>query len=315
MPYSACVRCPDCDGFPCLVHAKSDAEMIAVRPAIEHENVTLLRNAEARGADARTRRATPSPRCSSSATAQQETYSADIVVVSCGAANSAKLLLASANERHPRGLANGIGPGRAQLHVPQQRRRARALARAEPDGLPEDARASTTSTSRARTSTYPLGNIQMVGKSQAPMFRGEKPLETKLAPGLEPRGHRQARRRLLALERGPAGRREPRHAERRRSRQALLQGDQRGAPQAPLRAAALDARPAGHAPDAPHPASRLPAEPDSRGRRAPTRRAHAASAATRSPPCSTSTARHTSSTTCTSSTRASSRASAPSTRR
>jgi choline dehydrogenase-like flavoprotein len=30
---------------------------------------------------------------------------------------------------------------------------------------------------------YPLGNIQMVGKSQAPMFHGEKPMETKLAPG------------------------------------------------------------------------------------------------------------------------------------
>jgi choline dehydrogenase-like flavoprotein len=29
---------------------------------------------------------------------------------------------------------------------------------------------------------YPMGNIQMVGKSQAPMFRGEKPIETKLAP-------------------------------------------------------------------------------------------------------------------------------------
>ena len=29
---------------------------------------------------------------------------------------------------------------------------------------------------------YPLGNIQMVGKSSAPMYRGEKPLETKLAP-------------------------------------------------------------------------------------------------------------------------------------
>ena len=29
---------------------------------------------------------------------------------------------------------------------------------------------------------FPLGNIQMVGKSSAPMYRGEKPLETKLAP-------------------------------------------------------------------------------------------------------------------------------------
>ena len=29
---------------------------------------------------------------------------------------------------------------------------------------------------------YPMGNIQMIGKSQAAMFRGEKPLETKFAP-------------------------------------------------------------------------------------------------------------------------------------
>ena len=47
MPFSACVRCPTCDGFPCLVHAKSDAEVIAVRPAITNSNVELLTNAEA----------------------------------------------------------------------------------------------------------------------------------------------------------------------------------------------------------------------------------------------------------------------------
>ena len=42
MPYSNCVRCSTCDGFPCLVHAKSDAEVLGVRPALEHDNVTLL---------------------------------------------------------------------------------------------------------------------------------------------------------------------------------------------------------------------------------------------------------------------------------
>ena len=47
MPHSACVRCSTCDGFPCLVHAKSDAEVLAVRPALEYGNVTLLRNAQA----------------------------------------------------------------------------------------------------------------------------------------------------------------------------------------------------------------------------------------------------------------------------
>ena len=34
MPFSKCIRCMDCDGFPCLVHAKSDAEVVAVRPAL-----------------------------------------------------------------------------------------------------------------------------------------------------------------------------------------------------------------------------------------------------------------------------------------
>ena len=37
----------------------------------------------------------------------RETHSADLVVVSCGAANTAKLLLRSASDKHPNGLANG----------------------------------------------------------------------------------------------------------------------------------------------------------------------------------------------------------------
>jgi choline dehydrogenase-like flavoprotein len=40
---------------------------------------------------------------------RQESYSADVVVVSCGAINSAALLLASANDRHPDGLGNSSG--------------------------------------------------------------------------------------------------------------------------------------------------------------------------------------------------------------
>jgi choline dehydrogenase-like flavoprotein len=56
MPYSRCVRCGTCDGFPCLVHAKSDAEVMAVRPALEHPNVTLLTNARRREAGDRRER-------------------------------------------------------------------------------------------------------------------------------------------------------------------------------------------------------------------------------------------------------------------
>ena len=106
MPFSKCVRCDNCDGFPCLVHAKSDAEVIAVRPAIEHPNVTLLTDAEA--VRLQTNEAgTAVTGVVVNHDGQQETFEGELVVVSCGAANSARLLLASATDKHPRGLANG----------------------------------------------------------------------------------------------------------------------------------------------------------------------------------------------------------------
>jgi choline dehydrogenase-like flavoprotein len=43
---SECIRCETCDGHPCLVHGKADAEVMTMRPAIEHPNVTLLTNAK-----------------------------------------------------------------------------------------------------------------------------------------------------------------------------------------------------------------------------------------------------------------------------
>ena len=72
-PYSTCVRCANCDGFPCPLHAKSDAEVIGVRPALEYPNVTLLTNAKAVGWG-RTPRAPPSPRSSSSTTGRRNVH-------------------------------------------------------------------------------------------------------------------------------------------------------------------------------------------------------------------------------------------------
>ena len=46
MPYSTCVRCANCDGFVCPLAAKADAEVLGVRPALKHDNVTLLTNAK-----------------------------------------------------------------------------------------------------------------------------------------------------------------------------------------------------------------------------------------------------------------------------
>jgi choline dehydrogenase-like flavoprotein len=105
---SRCIRCETCDGFPCLVHAKSDAQVICVDPALAHPNVTLMTNARV------TRlRTSASGREVTGVTIQrnggEETLSGDIVVSSCGAINSAALLLRSANDRHPDGLANASG--------------------------------------------------------------------------------------------------------------------------------------------------------------------------------------------------------------
>ncbi|MFN8653887.1 MAG: GMC family oxidoreductase, partial [Gemmatimonadales bacterium] len=103
---SACIRCATCDGHPCLVNAKSDAQVICVDPALEHQNLTLLTDAYVSrlSTDATGRRVTG---VHVEREGRQETYSADVVVVSAGAINSAALLLRSANDRHPNGLANG----------------------------------------------------------------------------------------------------------------------------------------------------------------------------------------------------------------
>jgi choline dehydrogenase-like flavoprotein len=180
MPYSKCVRCYAMDGWPCPVQGKSDAEVIAVRPALEHPNVTLLTKAEA------LRLLTNEAGTTVTGVVvdhggERETFEAPIVVVSCGAANSARLLLASANDKHPNGLANGSDQvGRNFMFHNSQA--VLALSK-EPNptvfqktlGLNDFYFAS-------KEWDYPMGNIQMVGKSQAAMYRGTKPLETKLAP-------------------------------------------------------------------------------------------------------------------------------------
>jgi choline dehydrogenase-like flavoprotein len=111
----------------------------------------------------------------------QERFAADVVVVSCGAANSAKLLLASASDRHPNGLANGSDQvGRNYMFHASQA--VLALSREENPTVFQKTLALNDFYFSSDDFEYPLGNIQMVGKSQAPMFRGEKPRETKLAP-------------------------------------------------------------------------------------------------------------------------------------
>src|SRR5215212_9739415 len=100
-----CVRCDRFDGFPCLTDGKADAHVRCVRPALEHPNVTLRRHAEVERLEtSRSGREVTSVVVDRKGV--EERYAADAVVVACGAINSAALLLRSANDAHPRGLAN-----------------------------------------------------------------------------------------------------------------------------------------------------------------------------------------------------------------
>jgi choline dehydrogenase-like flavoprotein len=168
-----CVRCDRFDGFPCLADGKADAHVRAVRPALTHDNVTLRTHAkvEALRTDASGRSVTEVVVDRRGA---REVYSADVVVVSCGAANSAALLLKSATDRHPDGLANGSGQvGRNYMaHInsgviaisqtPNPTKFQKTLGINDYYWGSED-------------SDLPLGHIQMLGKSDRDILRGGAP--------------------------------------------------------------------------------------------------------------------------------------------
>ena len=180
MPYSACVRCANCDGFLCAVHGKSDAEVLGVRPALEHPNVELLTNAQVVKLETN-----DDGSAVTGVVVEQDgetkTYTADLVVLACGAANTAKLLLLSATDKHPNGLANGSDQvGRNYMF--HNSLAVLALSREENPTIFQKTLGLNDFYFAGNGHDYPLGNIQMVGKSQAPMFRGERPGETKLAP-------------------------------------------------------------------------------------------------------------------------------------
>jgi choline dehydrogenase-like flavoprotein len=179
---SACVRCSRLDGFPCLVDGKSDAHVVAVRPALQYPNVTLLRRTrverlETDGTGRAVRRVV------ADRDGRRETYTADIVVVACGAVNSAALLLRSANERHPDGLANSSGVvGRHYMcHI-----NSALLAISK---SPNDTRFQKTLGVNdyywgADDFEYPLGHIQLLGKTDGQMLRAGAPRGTP-SPALE----------------------------------------------------------------------------------------------------------------------------------
>ncbi len=173
---SRCVRCSRMDGFPCLVDAKADAHVVAVRPALENPNVTLLRRARVERLET-----DPSGRFVTGVLVDRggvrETYSADIVVLSAGAVNSAAVLLQSANDQHPDGLANSSGVvGRHYMaHLNS------ALIALSKDANPTRFQKTLGLNDYywgADDFEYPLGHIQMLGKTDGQMLRAGAPKGT-----------------------------------------------------------------------------------------------------------------------------------------
>jgi choline dehydrogenase-like flavoprotein len=170
---SDCIRCDTCDGFPCLVDAKADADLTCVRPAEQYPNVTLLTAAKVNRLQT-----SPSGREITAVEAewQGEThvFSGDIVVVAAGAINSAALLLKSANDHHPNGLANRSDQVGRNLMKHQ-------------NGAIIGVTTKANLTSFQKTLAvndfywgdedfdYPMGHVQLLGKVNADMIAQESP--------------------------------------------------------------------------------------------------------------------------------------------
>jgi len=176
---SRCIRCDTCDGFPCLVYAKADAQVICVDPALEHPNVTLLTEAYVERLETSTsgREVT---KVHVMHNGEKETYSADMVVSSCGAINSAALLLRSANERYPQGLANSSGVvGRHYMcHLNSM------LLAVSLNPNPTNFQKTWGLNDfyfPSKEWDYPMGHISMIGKTDASILRAGAP---RIVPGM-----------------------------------------------------------------------------------------------------------------------------------
>ena len=171
-PTSPCIKCSFFDGFPCPLNAKADAQVICIDPTLAaYPNVTLLTGAYVSrletGGDGRTVEAVHVTR-----DGREECYSADMVVVACGALSSALLLLRSASEAHPDGLANGSGQlGRNYMR--HEMSVLMAVMREPNNTVFQKTLAFADYYFGSDDWDYPLGLVQMCATSHSDQIRGE----------------------------------------------------------------------------------------------------------------------------------------------
>jgi len=171
---SSCIRCDRVDGFPCLVQAKSDAQVLCVDPALRHDNVEMVTHAYVERLETDATGRTVNAVVTQLGDGSTVRFSADVVVVSCGAVNSAALLLRSAGDRHPNGLANSSDVvGR---HYMRHNNSALMAVSKEPNPTVFQKTLALNDWYLGSDDwDYPLGGIQMLGKSDAEQVRANAP--------------------------------------------------------------------------------------------------------------------------------------------
>jgi choline dehydrogenase-like flavoprotein len=172
LPHSPCIRCNAFDGYPCLTNGKADSQIICVDPALkEHPNLTLLTGSYV----TRLNTDTNGRRISGVEVLQGDrpaTFTADIIVVACGALSSALLMLRSGNDDHPRGLANSSGlVGRNYMR--HNNTTILAISRTPNPTKFQKTLGLNDFYFGADDWEFPLGHIQMVGKSDGVQIHGE----------------------------------------------------------------------------------------------------------------------------------------------
>ena len=191
---SKCIRCDTCDGYPCLIHAKSDSDVNCIRQILGMPNVTLMTNTRvlrlltnSTGTAVTAVEVLHSPQRSRETGAQPvspgiTTYTAGIFALCAGAVNSAVVLLASANDQHPTGLANSSDQvGRNFMY-----HQADALLALDTNEN-FDSYTKTWGTNDFYLKDtdpdypFPLGQVQPVGSFHYEMMKGDAPFFT---PGL-----------------------------------------------------------------------------------------------------------------------------------
>lgn len=174
-PESRCIRCDRVDGFPCLVGAKADAEWVVVRPALAaHPNLTLMTRATVEQLLTSPTGRDVTGVVTTMADGSTSTFAADIVVLSAGSILSSVLLLKSANDAHPSGLGNSSDVvGRHYM-----RHNNLALMAFSKDPNPTVFQKTLSLNDfygPGKHWDYPMGNIQMLGKSDDWQVKGQAP--------------------------------------------------------------------------------------------------------------------------------------------